>query len=229
LRPQIKLYFSEKGQKVTTDPINSIASSLASNALSAMSEWASPDSGLPPRSGRKPKAARPEAPNREAAKRTVPPARPPRPAARQRRGMPSPQTVTLQGIAEGKTLGGYSLSYAMGQLIVDSPRLGGIYGVESLPIGEWFALVDGRGFPLPVAIQRTRMDAYSVRVDRAPLQGLRTLPSYPGWVPSGTGAPPNPRTPQQQRQNDQMAVRTLQNGLNDQYQAEMNTARHLRA
>lgn len=140
-------------------------------------------------------------------------------------------TVTLQGIADGKMLGDCSLSYTMGQLMVEIQRggqaAGGMYTVDSVPIGEWFALADPRGFLLPVAIQRTRMDAYCVRMDPQPLQGLRVLPPQPGWVPS-PHASPNPSAPQQQRQNDQMAVRALQSGLNASYQAMMNTANHLR-
>lgn len=141
------------------------------------------------------------------------------------------QTVTLQGLADGKMLGDCSLSYAMGQLMVEVQRggqaAGGMYAVDSLPIGEWFALADPRGFLLPVAIQRTRMDAYCVRMDPQPLQGLRTLAPQSGWVPS-PHASPSPATAQQQRQNDQMAVRALQTGLNAGYQAAMNTANHLR-
>ena len=102
-----------------------------------------------------------------------------------------------------------------------------MYSVDSLPVGEWFALADPRGFLLPVAIQRIRMDAYRVRMDPQPLQGLRALPAQPGWVPS-PHASPSPGTPQQQRQNDQMAVRALQAGLSANYQAAMNTANHLR-
>jgi hypothetical protein len=202
------------GTRVTTDP-NSSFDGIARSVLSSLAESFSSASGLPPRSTLKSEAARREAPNPEVAKRAVAPA------------IPSPQTVTLEGIADGKTLGGYSLSYAAGQLMVSSSQNGGSYGVDSLPIGEWFVLADGRGFPLPVAIQRTRMDAYCVRVDRAPLQGLRALTSYPGWVPTGTSASPNPPTPQQQRQNDQMALQALRAGSNAENQAAMNTARHL--
>lgn len=137
----------------------------------------------------------------------------------------SAQTVTLGGIADGKTLAGWSLSYAAGQLMVSSPHNGGAYGVDFLPFGEWFVLADERGVPLPVAVQRIRMDAYCVRVDRAPLQGLRVLTSYPGFVPTGGSASSNP---QQQRRNDQMAVHALQAGSNALFQAEMNTANHLR-
>jgi hypothetical protein len=143
--------------------------------------------------------------------------------------MPStPQTVTLQGIADGKMLGDCSLSYAMGQLMVELQRggqaAGGMYSIDSLPIGEWIVLADPRGFLLPVAIQRIRIDAYSFRMDPQPLQGLRTLPAQPGWVPS----PHAPTTPQQQRHNDQMAVRALQTVSNASHQAMMNTAHHLR-
>lgn len=144
--------------------------------------------------------------------------------------MPGPQTVTLQGIADGKMLGDCSLSLAMGQLMVELQRggqaAGGMYTVDSLPAGEWFALADPRGFLLPVAIQRIRMDAYCFRMDPQPLQGLRALAPQPGWVPS-PHASPGPGTPQQ-RHNDQMAVRALQSGLNASYQAMMNTANHLR-
>jgi hypothetical protein len=136
-------------------------------------------------------------------------------------------TVTLQGIADGKMLGDCSLSYAMGQLMVEIQRggqaAGGMYGVEALPIGEWFGLADPRGFRLPVAIQRTRMDAYQVRMDRQPLQGLRALPPQSGWVPS-----PRAPSPAGSRQNDQMAVRALQAGLSASHQAARNTADHLR-
>lgn len=146
--------------------------------------------------------------------------------------MPSrPQTVTLQGVADGKMLGDCSLSLAMGQLMVELQRggqaAGGMYSVDSLPMGEWIVLADPRGFLLPVAIQRIRMDAYCFRMDPQPLQGLRTLPAQPGWVPAPHAAP-GQTTPQQQRQNDQMAARALQTGLNASYQAMMNTANHLR-
>jgi hypothetical protein len=191
---------------------------IINNLLSMQRNFAdalSRSPGVPPRSAPKPKAARRKAPDRRVAKRTVAPPR------------PSAQTVTLEGTVDSKTLGGYSLSYAVGQLTVDSPRLGGMYGVDALPIGEWFVLVDGLGVPLPVAIQRTRMDAYCVRVDPAPRRELRTLASYPGWVPSARGASPNQPTSRQQRQTDQMAVRAIQTGLNAENQAAMNTARHM--
>lgn len=195
-------------------------------AAQAEAPWSSP--GMPPRSAPKPKAARRKAPNRRVAKRTVAK----RTAAPTRTSPQTvrrtvPQTVTLEGMVDSKSLGGYSLSFAAGQLSVDSPRIGGMYGVEVLPIGEWFVLVDGRGVPLPVAIQRARMDAYCVRVDPVPLRGLRTLASYPGWVPSASGASPDQRTPRQQRQTDQMAVRAIQTGLNAENQAAINTARHM--
>jgi hypothetical protein len=141
------------------------------------------------------------------------------------------QTVTLQGIADGKMVGDCSLSLAMGQLMVEVHRggqaAGGMYSVDSLPGGEWFVLADPRGFLLPVAIQRTRMDAYRVRMDSQPLQGLRALPAQSGWVPS-PHASPGSASAQRQRQNDQMAVHALQAGLNANYQAMMNTANHLR-
>ena len=141
--------------------------------------------------------------------------------------LPRAQTVMLQGIADGKMLGDCSLSLAMGTLMVELQRAGkaagGMFAVDSLPIGEWIVLADPRGFLLPVAIQRTRMDAYCVRMDRQPLQGLRTLPSQPGWVPS-PHASAGRTTPQQQRQNDQMAIRAL----DASGQAKMNTARHVR-
>jgi hypothetical protein len=195
-------------------------------AAQAEAPWSSP--GMPPRSAPKPKATRRKAPNRRVAKRTVAKrtAAPTRPSPQTVR-QTVPQTVTLEGIVDSKSLGGYSLSFAAGQLSVDSPRMGGMYGVEVLPIGEWFVLVDGRGVPLPVAIQRTRMDAYCVRLDSAPRRGLRTLASYPGWVPPASGASPNQSTPRQQRQTDQMAVRAIQTGLNAENQAAMNTARHM--
>src|SRR4051794_39731468 len=156
------MFSNRKGTTVPTDP-NSFTSVFSSFAASFSSA-----SGPAPRPAEKSKAARREVPKPEVSKRAVAPA------------MPRPQTVTLGGIADGKTLGGYSLSYAAGQLMVSSPQNGGAYGVDSLPFGEWFVLADERGVPLPVAIQRIRMDAYSVRVDRAPLQGLRALTSYPG-------------------------------------------------
>jgi hypothetical protein len=95
----------------------------------------------------------------------------------------SPEQVLLDGIAAGQKLGGYSFSYAMGQLNIyvwqSKPSIGGWYQVGSLPIGEWFVILDRRGFPLPVAIQKVREHAFHVRVDPAPLQGLRTLTSTP--------------------------------------------------
>jgi hypothetical protein len=98
--------------------------------------------------------------------------------------LPSPESVLLDGIAAGQDLGGYSFAYAMGQLSVtvngSTPRIGGWYLVSSLPFGEWFVIADRRGFPLPVAIQRVREHAFYVRVDPAPLQGLRTVTSTPG-------------------------------------------------
>jgi hypothetical protein len=198
-----------KGTTVPTDP-NSFTSVLSSFAASLSSA-----SAPPPRSTQKSKAPRRAVPNPDLPKRAVAPS------------MPRPQTVTLGGIADGKTLGGYSLSYAAGQLMVSCPQNGGAYGVESLPFGEWFVLADERGRPLPVAIQRIRMDAYCVRVDGAPLQGLRALTSYPGWVPTGGAASPDPPTPQQQRRNDQMALQALRTGSNAEFQAAMNTAHHL--
>jgi TPR repeat protein len=95
----------------------------------------------------------------------------------------SPEQVLLDGIAAGQELGGYSFSYAMGQLNVyvwqSTPEIGGWYQVGSLPIGEWFVVIDQRGFPLPVAIQRVREHAFYARVDPAPLQGLRALAATP--------------------------------------------------
>jgi hypothetical protein len=150
--------------------------------------------------------------------------------------------VQLEGMFEGKYLGHYSLSYSMGQLMVDvyqaSPPIGGMYAVDALPIGEWFVLADKRGFLLPVAVQRIRMDAYVVRADPAPLQGLRALASAYGAAPPPVRAQPNrpvpparwasqPQTsPQQARQNDQAAIRALQTGSQASYNAMMNTARH---
>jgi hypothetical protein len=166
----------------------------------------------------------------------APPQGPPVPTA------PTPEMVMLEGMFEGKYLGHYSLSFAMGQLMVDvyqaSPSIGGMYAVEGLPIGEWFVLGDKRGFLLPVAVQRVRMDAYVVRVDPAPLQGLRALPAAYGAAPpqfAGQRGRPVPparwaaqpqRTPQQTRQNDQAAIRALQTGSQASYNAMMNTARH---
>lgn len=194
--------------KVTTDPNNFLG-----NVAASFAEQLASASGAPPRSVKKPKAARRKAPRREPVNT---------PSAG---GNARSQMVTLEGIFDGKNLGDYSLSYAAGQLMVSSPHNGGAFNVDPLPFGEWFALADERGVSLPVAVQRTRMDAYCVRVDPAPLQGLRTLISYPGWVPSGTSA----NTPQQQRQNDQMAIRALQTGSSAEHQAAMNTARHFGA
>lgn len=98
--------------------------------------------------------------------------------------LPTPEMVMLEGMIDAKNLGDYGLSYAPGQLMVGvpgSPEIGGSYAVGSLPLGEWFGLADRRGFPLPVAVQRAGMDAYYVRVDPAPLEGLRTLPSMAGY------------------------------------------------
>jgi pentatricopeptide repeat protein len=95
----------------------------------------------------------------------------------------SPEQVLLDGGAVGRNLGGYSFAYAMGHLDIyvaqSTPRIGGAYQVGSLPIGEWFVIIDRRGFPLPVAIQKVREHAFYVRVDPAPLQGLRALASTP--------------------------------------------------
>jgi hypothetical protein len=171
------------------------------------------------------------APNR------APPRGPPVPTAR------TPEMVMLEGMFEGKYLGHYSLSFAMGQLMVDvyqaSPPIGGMYAVDGLPPGEWFVLADKRGFLLPLAIQRVRMDAYLVRVDPAPLPGLRALPAAYGAAPPPVPGPPNrqvpparwaaqpQRTPQQERANDQAAIRALQTGSQASNAAMMNTARHL--
>jgi len=91
----------------------------------------------------------------------------------------SPEQALLEGIAAGQKLGGYSFSYAMGQLNIyvwqSNPSIGGWYQVGSLPIGEWFVVADRRGFLLPVAIQKVGEHSHYVRVDPAPLQGLRTL------------------------------------------------------
>ncbi len=62
---------------------------------------------------------------------------------------------------------------------------------------------------------------------RSRSKGCAHCPHSLGWVPSPHSSP-SPATAQQQRQNDQMAVRALQTGLNASYQAAMNTANHLR-
>jgi hypothetical protein len=98
--------------------------------------------------------------------------------------LPTPEMVMLEGMIDAKNLGEYTLSYAPGQLMVGvpgSPEIGGSYAVGSLPFGEWVVLADRRGFLLPMAVQRARADAYYVRVDPAPLQGLRALPSMAGY------------------------------------------------
>lgn len=170
------------------------------------------------------KAAKRRATNRNAAKRNPAAAAPHSGSAPT---LPRAATVMLQGVADGKTLGDCSLSYSMGQLMVEVHRpghqVGGMYAVDYVPIGEWFVLADGRGVPLPVAIQRTRMDAYRVRVDSAPLRGLRSLTAYSTWVPSAQAS----SNPQQQRQNDQAAVRALQSASGMSHQAAMYTAQHL--
>ena len=105
----------------------------------------------------------------------------------------SPESVILKGIVAAANLGGYSLSYysPSQQLGVSvpgaNPRIGGWYRVGGLPVGEWFVLADRQGFLLPVAVQKIREDAYYVRVDPAPLQGLRAVASLPGSGSPGTG------------------------------------------
>jgi hypothetical protein len=97
----------------------------------------------------------------------------------------TPEAVLLEGMVAAANLGGYSFSYGFGQLMVDvpdaNPRIGGSYGVGGLPIGEWFVLTDRQSFLLPVAVQKIRDDAYYIRVDSAPLQGLRAITSMPGY------------------------------------------------
>jgi hypothetical protein len=96
-----------------------------------------------------------------------------------------PEAVLLEGMIATAELGGYSLSYGPGQLMVSvygsNPRIGGSYAVGGLPAGEWFVLTDRHGSVLPVAVQKIREDAYQVRVDPAPLQGLRAVTSMPGY------------------------------------------------
>jgi hypothetical protein len=126
--------------------------------------------------------------------------------ANRSQSVPTPQTpemVSLEGMFEGKYLGPYSLSFAMGQLMVDvdqaSPPIGGMYAIDGLPFGEWFVLADKRGFLLPLAIQRIRMDAFVVRADPAPLQGLRALGSAYGAAPPPVAAQPNRQLPPARR------------------------------
>lgn len=99
--------------------------------------------------------------------------------------LPEPESVLLDGVVAAENLGGYLFTYGTGQLMVDvyraTPRIGGSYMVRELPIGEWYSLMDRQGFVLPVAVRKLREDAYYVRVDPAPLDGVRTLPSMPGY------------------------------------------------
>src|SRR6476620_9237594 len=97
----------------------------------------------------------------------------------------TPEAVLLEGIVACQNLGCYSVDYGMNHLSISvfgsTPRIGGYYEVGSLPLGEWFVIADRQGFALPVAVQKVRQDAYYVRVDPAPLQGLRALTSIPGY------------------------------------------------
>jgi len=219
---------------VTENEFQSVAQSFMSGLAREMRGSASPQPA--PKSKKKSK--------NQAAKRGLGvPAHAPVPQGPPVPAPPVPEMVTLEGMFEGKYLGRYSLSFAMGQLMVDvyraSPPIGGMYAVDMLPIGEWFVLADQRGFLLPVAVQRVRMDAFVVRADPAPLQGLRAMPAMGGAAPPPVRALPNrqlpparwatqPRqSPQQARQNDQAAIRALQQGTQAMNGAAMNTARHL--
>jgi hypothetical protein len=220
---------------MTADPFQSLGQSFFSAFTNEMNKSASARPA--PKSNRKPKAARRQTVTPDHALPRAASQGPPVPT------VPTPELVLLEGMFDGKYLGHYSLSYAMGQLMVDvyqaSPAIGGMYAVDGLPIGEWFVLADKRGFLLPVAVQRVRIDAYHVRVDPAPLQGLRALPAAYGAAPPPVAAQPGRQVPparwaaqpqptsQQARQNDQAAIRALQTGSQASYNAMMNTARHV--
>jgi hypothetical protein len=183
-----------EGLTVPSDPFQSIGQTFMSGFAEQFRKSAEApiQAGAKPRKAKKNKAAK----QRAALPHHAPPARPqgpPVPTAS------TPEMLMLEGMFEGKYLGHYSLSFAMGQLMVDvyqaSPPIGGMYAVDGLPFGEWFVLADKRGFLLPLAIQRVRMDAFCVRADPAPLQGLRALPAAYGAAPPPVRPVANPAIP----------------------------------